>query len=152
MKETRYLFLVSYRKGDDSCKYCTQRSSASKRCSSNVTHVSKVTENGLFKEQKTVVRKSRNVLVSAIKSLFSKKKSPYLMVAFSECNSLDYFVIRIPKASLQDSLYQQIPQWKLLVPQFFVYTFKSLPQGQQKFMLLIISKIMSLMLNKQILF
>ena len=98
------LFTFKDRKGKNSSKYVERLSG--KRCSTNSFHVLKVKENKLFKEQKTVVREKAEVPVCQESNLFSqKKKSHYLTVTFSHCNSLEYFVIRIHKGSLQEFPY-----------------------------------------------
>ena len=101
------LFTFKDRKGNNSSKYVERLSG--KRCSSNSFHVLKVKENKLFKEQKTVIREKAEVPVCQESNLFSQKKkkekSHYLTVTFSHCNSLEYFVIRIHKGSLQEFPY-----------------------------------------------
>lgn len=98
-------------------------------------------------ERKAVVRQA----VCQGSNCFSGK-SHCLTVTFSKGHALEYFVARIHQGSPQESLYQEIPQCNY----FFHASILCLnitfpPWGQQKFMLLFMSKIMSLLLNKQIL-
>lgn len=136
------LFTFKDRKGDNSGKYVEKL--WGKGCSSNSFHVLKVKENELFKEQKTVIKKRQKCPCVRNETSFLQQ-SHYLTLTFSHC--------------YQDSQRFTAGIFVLVntTMEFFNASVLCLnirfhPQGQNKFMLLITSKTMSLLLNKQILF